>query len=135
MKLKNRWDAAIKPCDLRFADVYMRVRMRGWTAFLFWYFFLYRDIKRFDAVPVDRVRTLYRGINLWVIRWGEFYVDSVKDYESIILDYDQPDNAWLTRRIVDKVRVECGQDKYIGKFCLRIFHREWFICWFTLERK
>lgn len=128
---KRQWNSGVKPEISQFADVYMRVRMRGWTAFLFWAFFLYRDIKRIDAVPYEGV-VLYRGINLWVIRWGEFYLDKVNGKNCIILDYDQPDNAWFNRRIVDRIR-ESADGSIIGKFCIRLFGREWFICWFTLE--
>lgn len=132
-KWKHEWESGEKPEISQFADVYMRVKMRGWTAFLFWVFFLYRDIKRFDCIGYEGT-TLYRGINLWVIKWGEYFLDKFNAAKSIILHYDLPDNAWFVRRIVDRIRV-LADGSIIGKFCYRLFGREWFVCWFTLESR
>lgn len=134
MKWKKKWEDGLLPKLEHFDDVYMRVRMRGWTAFLFWFFFVYRDIKRFDKVPYGDT-ILYRGVNLWVIRWGEFCLVEEQS-GSVLFDYNQPDNAWHNRRIVDKVRlVRTVDGLLLGKFSYRIFDRELFLCWFTLERR
>jgi len=64
--------------------------------------------------------------------WGGFEVFSETWRSFWLLDYDCTENNWLTRRIVDHIRI-LPDGTIIGKFHIRIFGRLWFLAWFTME--
>lgn len=126
----SKWEREFKnglPCNPE--DVSRRrfkVKMRGWA-----WPFLHGNEKRFDEDGT--------GINVWrilwglvVIKWGDYSAMRYAHY--ISLDYDQPDNAWYERRIIDILRLRASGDGYIGDFriCFTLLGRYWHTAWFTL---
>lgn len=136
-KWSDLWDAglAVKPYGGTFVTTegtkYYRVHMLGWARFLFW-----------PRINIKRIDIIGNGVNLWFVKWGEFYTSYLPGYwdrniqgpAPVLLSYDQLDNSWFIRRIRDWIRGIPGGDYYPDIVWLKLrAERKCYICQFRYD--
>jgi len=72
----------------------------------------------------------------WLIHfdgyWGRFFLESKNEH--LLVNYDESENTWITRRIRDHLRTTEKPDEMLGKFHWVFRGREIFLGYFTLTR-
>jgi len=115
------WDKAVAVENYGQLHRTWRVYMR--PKFLFWWF---RDVK-----IIKRNTEVHRN-KLWGRwNWGSFWIFIGSSFAKLY--YRCKGNNWITRRIVDHVRI-CDDGTIIGKFHIRVFGRLLWLAWFTMEK-
>jgi len=66
------------------------------------------------------------------IRFGHFVLD--KQADSLLINYDLPENSFIMRGVVDKVR-RLADGRIIGKLYYKILGQEVFIEYFEMRKK
>jgi len=117
---KQSWERASRLESYGNLQRTWRVYMK--PQFLWWWF---RDVK-----IIKRNTKVHRNKFWSRWNWGTFWI--FLDITTTKLYYRCKGNNWLTRRIVDHIRI-CKDGTIIGKFHIRIFGRLWFLAWFTME--
>lgn len=66
------------------------------------------------------------------INFGKLKLE--KEDESLLIDYDQPENSFFMKRVVDKLR-RLPDGRLLGKLYYRVLGREVFIMFFEMRPK
>lgn len=129
-ELAARYSEAHAPEVSEFAGEY-RVRMLTRLPSLTW--FAHRKVFLRDAAGVSGCNVLLRDL-----KWGYFSLEKGvspgrERLEVVTINYDRPENTFLTRGIRDHVR-RIDEGMYLGTFNMFMMGRLRFLGYFSLEK-